>query len=183
MNSISSNMAANGLFNKKDVNPIKPLYTEKLSKDEAKELRQQVVDNANAFTFNSTSVQVGASAKEDDFLSAYKEFQSFLDDIGYNGSPIAELSQEEAAELVSEDGFFGVTKTAERIASFVINGAGGNENFLRAGREGMLEGFKQAEQMWGGELPEISQETMKVATEMVDKAMSDLGFSIIDQNA
>ncbi len=182
MNTISSNMAASGLFNKKDVNPIKPLYTEKLTKDEAKELRQQIVDNANAYTFNSTSVQVGVAGKQDDFLSAYEEFQSFLDDIGYEGGPIAELSQEEAAELVSEDGFFGVTKTAQRIADFVINGAGGDENLLRAGREGMLEGFKQAEEIWGGELPEISQETMKLATELVDKAMTDLGFSIIDQS-
>lgn len=183
MNTISSNMAANGLMNKKDVNPIKPLYTEKLSKDEAKEIRQQIVKNANAFTFNSTNIQVGAASKEDDFLKAYKEFQSFLDDIGYDGPPIAELSKEEATELVSEDGFFGVSKTSDRIANFVIDGAGGDENLLRAGREGMLEGFKQAEKMWGGELPEISQETMKVATAKVDKAMTDLGFSIMDQNA
>ena len=53
---------------------------------------------------------------------------------------------------------------------------------MRAGREGMLVGFKQAEEMWGGKLPEISQETMKAATELVDKAMTDLGFSIIDQS-
>jgi len=35
--------------------------------------------------------------------------------------------------------------------------------------------------MWGSELPEISQETMARATQMVDSAMRDLGFSILDQ--
>ena len=54
---------------------------------------------------------------------------------------------------------------------------------MRAGREGMLLGFSQAEEMWGGELPEISQQTMKAAIEMVDKAMHDLGFSILNQEA
>ena len=47
----------------------------------------------------------------------------------------------------------------------------------------MLQGFKMAEDMWGGELPEISQITMQKATEMVDKAMYDLGFSIINKEA
>ena len=54
---------------------------------------------------------------------------------------------------------------------------------MRAGREGMILGFKQAEAMWGGELPEISQQTMKAAIEMVDKAMYELGFSILNEEA
>ncbi|QFR49576.1 hypothetical protein FJR48_07445 [Sulfurimonas lithotrophica] len=179
---ISSNLNANSLANTKKSNPIKPLYTQKLTKDEVKEIKEQIVQNSNAFTFNSTNIQVVIFQTKDDFLSDYEEFQNFLSEIGYSGKPIAELSQDEAAELVSEDGFFGIKQTSERIANFVINGANGDEKLLRAGREGMLEGFKQAEQMWGGELPEISQKTMKAATEMVDKAMTDLGFSIIDES-
>jgi len=162
---------------------IKNLYTEKLSEDEAKELRAKVVENANAYTFKSTSIQDGFSSLESDFTKAYEEFQSFLQDIGYDGKPIAELSQDEATQLVSEDGFFGITQTSERIANFVINGASGDEELLRAGREGMIQGFKDAEEMWGGELPEISQKTMQASIEMVDKAMADLGYSILDQEA
>ena len=75
---------------------IKSLYTEKLTKDEAKELRAQVVENANAFTFKATSIQESISFTQDDFTKAYEEFQSFLGDIGYSGKPIAELSQGEA---------------------------------------------------------------------------------------
>ena len=41
--------------------------------------------------------------------------------------------------------------------------------------------WEEAEEMWGGELPEISQQTMAKAIEMVDKAMYDLGFSILNQ--
>lgn len=160
---------------------IKTNFTEKISKEEAAELRTQIREQANQIAINSTTVQVNISSPQDDFLKNYEDFQGFLSGIGYEGKPIAELSQDEAAELVSEDGIFGIKQTSERIANFVINGAGGDEDRLRAGREGMLQGFKMAEEAWGGKLPEISQETMKKAIEMVDMAMSELGFSIIDK--
>jgi len=164
-------------------NTIKTNFTEKLSKEEASDIRAQITENANAFALKSANIQGNLVSKEVDFAEAYKDFQSFLGDIGYEGKPIADLTQDEAAALVSEDGFFGITQTSERIAGFVIAGAGGDEDMLRAGREGMLQGFKDAEKMWGGELPEISQKTMQAALEMVDKEMHSLGFSILNQEA
>ena len=158
---------------------IKTLYTEKLTNDEVKEIRAQIQENIMRFANDNMSVQSQATGK-DQFQLNYEDFQSFLGDIGYEGKPIAELSQDEAAQLVSEDGIFGIKQTSERIANFVINGANGDEDRLRAGREGMLLGFKQAEDMWGDKLPDISQKTMQAAIEMVDKAMSDLGFSILN---
>ena len=160
---------------------IKTNFTEKISKDDALEIRAQITQNANEMMLKSTTLQANFTNKQDDFASLYESFQSFLSDIGYEGKPIADLSQSEAAELVSEDGIFGIKQTSERIANFVINGAGDDEDRFRAGREGMLEGFKQAEEMWGGELPDISQKTMQAAIEMVDKAMHEAGFSILNQ--
>ncbi|MDD3443717.1 MAG: hypothetical protein PHW89_10730, partial [Sulfurimonas denitrificans] len=111
----------------KSATPIKTLYTEKISKDEAMEIREQIKQNANAMAFNSATVQNtllgGGNTSKDDYAS----FQSFLKDIGYNGKPIASLSKDEASELVSKDGFFGVDQTSKRISDFVINGAGGDE--------------------------------------------------------
>ena len=160
---------------------IKSIYTEKISADEAKAIREQITQNANEMMMKSTTLQANTLNIKDDFASQYKDFQNFLSDIGYEGKPIAELSQSEAAELVSEDGLFGIKQTSQRIANFVINGAAGNEDMMRAGREGMIQGFKDAEAMWGGELPEISQKTMQAAIEMVDKAMAEAGYSILNQ--
>ena len=106
-----------------------------------------------------------------------------LTDIGYEGKPITELTQAEAKELVSEDGFFGITQTSERIANFVLVGAGDDANKLKAGREGILRGFKEAESMWGDKLPDISYETINKAVEMIDKKLGILGVSILDSNA
>ncbi len=165
------------------VSGIKSLYTEKLTKDELKDIKAQMQSNANAFTFDAASVQSAAQNKSESFADQYQGFQNFLKDIGYNGKPIANLSQDEAAQLVSEDGIFGIKQTSERIAQFVIAGANGDEDLLRAGREGMLQGFKDAEKMLGGKVPDISQKTMQAATEMVDKEMARLGYSVLDQQA
>ncbi|NCD12016.1 MAG: hydrogenase, partial [Epsilonproteobacteria bacterium] len=59
---------------------------------------------------------------EEALLEAKKSFSTQADtfrlaDIGYTGKPLSELSQSEASELVSEDGFFGIAQTSERIAN------------------------------------------------------------------
>ena len=178
---ISSNISTANAATSSDT--IQTNFTEKISKKEASEIRAKITENANAFALKSANIQGSLVSKEVDFTEAYGDFQSFLKDIGYEGKPIAELSQDEATALVSDDGLFGVSQTSERIASFVIDQADGDEGMLRAGREGMIQGFKDAEQMWGGKLPEISQKTMQAALEMVDKEMHDLGFSILNQEA
>ena len=106
-----------------------------------------------------------------------------LSQIGYTGKPIAELTQSEASDLVSENGFFGIAQTSERLANFVVNGAGDDMSKLLAGREGMLRGFAQAEQMWGEKLPEISYTTMQKALEKVDARIAELGGSVLDTTA
>jgi len=172
--------------NSENIKGAKSLYTQKLTKDEVDGLRQQVVESTNAFTFKSVSLQAQTQTLsfEDKFKKEYEEFQSFLKDVGYNGKPIAELSEDEAKVLVADDGIFGVKQTSERIANFVINGANGDEKLLRAGREGMMQGFSEAQKVWGDEkLPDIAQKTMQAATEMIDKVMNDLGFSVLDATA
>jgi len=180
---ILSNMPNIGATN--GPSTLKVDFSQKISSDDVKEIKTQIASQAQDMMLKSIGLQTDATTilgSENQFDKNYEEFQSFLKDIGYeSGKSISELSQEEAQELVSEDGLFGIKQTAQRISDFVIKGANGDEDLLRAGREGMIEGFKQAEEMWGEELPEISQETMKEAIKTVDLAMSDLGFSIVDK--
>jgi hypothetical protein len=162
-------------------NTINTNINEKISQEDVKEIKAQIAENSRSVMLNLTTLQSSISSDQDKFEKDYQEFQDFLKDIGYDGKPIAELSQEEATDLVKEDGFFGVTQTSERMANFVIDGANGDEDLLRAGRDGIIQGYKEAQEMWGGELPEISQKTMQKTLELIDTKMSDLGFSIIDK--
>ncbi|PKN50599.1 MAG: hypothetical protein CVU58_00165 [Deltaproteobacteria bacterium HGW-Deltaproteobacteria-16] len=98
-----------------------------------------------------------------------------LESFQYKGKSLADLSPEEAQTLIAEDGYFGVTKTAERLAGFVLTGAGDSLERLQAGREGIQKGFEEAEQAWGGKLPEISYQTLNKALEMIDARIQELG--------
>ncbi|HIC43434.1 MAG TPA: hypothetical protein EYO73_03820 [Sulfurimonas sp.] len=69
------------------------------------------------------------------------------------------------------------------MSNLVIMGSGGNEELLREGRKGILQGFDEAEKLWGGKLPDIAYETMSKAVEMIDKALIEGGFSVIDKQA
>ena len=93
------------------------------------------------------------------------------------------LTQEEAKELVSKDGFFGIDNTAKRVADFVISGAHDDPEKLKAGRAGILQGLKDAEKAWGGELPEIAYKTQTKTLQMIDEYMAKLGIESFDANA
>ena len=106
-----------------------------------------------------------------------------LASIGYNGKSLNELSSDEANDLISENGFFGIANTADRIASFVLNGAGDDVEKLKAGREGAANGFEDAKKIWGGELPEISQKTIEKTLETLDKKIAELGGNVLNVSA
>ncbi|WP_022664517.1 hypothetical protein [Desulfospira joergensenii] len=98
----------------------------------------------------------------------------------YNGSPISELNSQEAADLIGEDGYFGVAKTSQRISNFVLTAVGDDLDMLKAGREGVLRGFAQAEKAWGGNLPDISYQTLANTLEIIDAKIQELGGSVVD---
>ena len=155
--------------------------TKRLSQETVSELRIEIT--SYQITVAKTALENFGAQQPKSFEEQYAEFQEMLENIGYDGLPIAELNQEEAEALVAEDGIFGIAKTAERLSQFVLSGAGDEIDMLRAGRAGILEGYKQAQELWGGELPEISQQTLQKALEEIDAKIASLGFSAVDLEA
>ncbi|MBF0200615.1 MAG: hydrogenase-4 component G [Desulfamplus sp.] len=82
--------------------------------------------------------------------------------------------------IFGKDGYWGVAKTSQRISEFVLKGAGEDIEKLKAGREGMIRGFQDAEKAWGGKLPDISYDTMTKSLEALDEKIRELGGSVID---
>jgi hypothetical protein len=116
-----------------------------------------------------------------DFLSGIeKEGMLSLKDLGYEGKSILDLTPSEAGALISDGGFFSVENTAARGAGFVISGAGDDLDMLKAGREGIIKGFEEAEKLWGGKLPDIAYETQKRTLEMIDEKIQSLGANALD---
>lgn len=169
-------------FNASYLNANYKTESHQIQKSDHKDFKDLKISmKEQSFSYSYVSFDIQSASENDSFEKDYKDFQTFLSDIGYKGGPIAELTQDEAAQLVSDDGFFGITKTSERIANFVLNGAGNNEDLLRAGRSGILQGFDEAEALWGGKLPDISYKTIDKAVEIIDKAMHEMGYSILNE--
>jgi len=106
-----------------------------------------------------------------------------LSQFEYNGKPVTELSQQEAGDLVSADGFFGVEQTAGRIFDFAIKMAGNDLERLKTARVAVQKGFEDAEDAFGGSLPDISYDTIGSALEQIDSRISELGGSLVSIKA
>lgn len=134
--------------------------------------------NASSFTQDYTLTQASLTTNQQDvldFLSGKESSSGMsLKNIGYEGKPITELSQDEAKDLVSEDGFFGVKQTSDRVSNFVFSFAGDDLELLQKGREGIVQGFEDAKKMFGGELPEISYKTQERTLSLIDEKINSL---------
>lgn len=118
-------------------------------------------------------------------LNSVKSMLSDIDfaSLGYNGKNPLTMNTDELNQLISEEGFFGIDNTANRIADFVIKGAGNNVEKLKKGLEGIKQGFEQAEKIWGGELPQISQDTIEATIKKVSDRIDELGGKTLDLKA
>ena len=72
---------------------------------------------------------------------------------------IPEAIQQMAQREISPEGDWGVDAVSDRILEFAQALTGGNPAMAELMRNAFEEGFAAAERAWGGELPEISQQT------------------------
>ena len=78
---------------------------------------------------------------------------------------------------IAEDGYWGVKQTSQRILDFATALTGGDPDKIEEMRGAFQKGFDQAKEIWGGELPEISQKTYDAVMAGFDKMAEDAGIS------
>lgn len=78
---------------------------------------------------------------------------------------------------VSEDGYWGVKQTSNRILDFATALTGGDPSKIEDMRKAFEKGYKQAEKTWGGELPEISKQTYDAVMAGFDKMAEEAGVA------
>lgn len=77
----------------------------------------------------------------------------------YQSLEVDEETRLNAQQEVSEDGFWGVKQTSARLLGFAKALSGGDPSKIELMKSAIEEGYKAAEEAWGGELPEICQQT------------------------
>ena len=78
---------------------------------------------------------------------------------------------------IADDGYWGVEQTSQRILDFATALTGGDPDKIEEMRSAFEKGFKQAEETWGGKLPEISQKTYEAVMTGFDKMAEEAGIT------
>lgn len=58
------------------------------------------------------------------------------------------------------------------MANFVFNFAGDDLEKLQKGRDGIIQGFEEANKLFGGNLPEISYKTQERTLALIDERIN-----------
>ena len=74
----------------------------------------------------------------------------------------------QAIEDISEDGYWGVKQTSQRLFDFASALAGDDVEKMKEMQAAMEKGFKLATKAWGRELPSISHDTMAAANKLFE---------------
>jgi hypothetical protein len=74
----------------------------------------------------------------------------------------------QAQKDISEDGYYGVKQTSQRLFDFASALAGDNVDKMKEMQKAMEKGFKQATKTWGKELPSICKETINAANKLFE---------------
>jgi len=74
----------------------------------------------------------------------------------------------QAQKDISEDGYWGVKQTSQRLFDFASALAGDDVDKMKEMQAAMMKGFKQATGAWGKELPSICQQTIDAANQLFD---------------
>lgn len=74
---------------------------------------------------------------------------------------------------IAADGYWGVEQTSERLFSFAQALSGGNPEKADMLKDAVLKGFDEAKKAWGGELPDICQQTYDATIKKFDAWIND----------
>lgn len=81
---------------------------------------------------------------------------------------IDEAAKKKAQDEISENGYWGVNQTSDRIVEFAKAISGNDASKADQLLDAFKEGFKQATKTWGKDLPDISQKTYQAVLDKFD---------------
>ncbi|MBR2275312.1 MAG: hypothetical protein IJ873_04520 [Lachnospiraceae bacterium] len=73
-----------------------------------------------------------------------------------------------AQEDISEDGYWGVKQTSQRLFDFASALAGDDEETMKKMQDAIKSAYKEAEGIWGKDLPDISKNTLDATNKLFD---------------
>lgn len=130
--------------------------------------------------------KTGETNEGDAYLQLQKLVASYLTEQGLSTRvatgdgtdvDVNELSSEDAAALVADDGYWGAEATATRIADFALQMVGSDPTRAQQVREALQQGFDEAREVLGGTLPSVSEDTIAKTFEKFDEGVAKISGS------
>ena len=140
----------------------------KMSASERASLVQSLKDDLNSQMTRFTNMMVQNFQKQGiNFSMANGD--DFWKMMASGNFTVDEKTKADAQQAISEDGFWGVKQTSQRIFDFAAALAGDDVELMKKYQAAVEKGFGEAEKSWGGSLPSICGETHTAVNKLFDE--------------
>ena len=139
----------------------------KMSDSERASLVQSLKDDLNNQMTRFTNMMVANFQKQgiNFSLANGDDFWKMMASGNYT---VDEQTKADAQAAISEDGYWGVKQTSQRIFDFAAALAGDDVELMKKYQAAVEKGFGQAEDAWGGSLPSICGDTHSAINKLFD---------------
>ena len=107
--------------------------------------------------------------------NAYGQANNIWQFLASGNYTVDPATQAQAQADIAEDGYYGVKQTSDRIFDFACALAGDDVDKMKEMQAAFEKGFKQAEETWGGKLPDISYETQEAVNKKFEEYYAAMG--------
>ncbi|MEY8339231.1 hypothetical protein AALB16_14630 [Lachnospiraceae bacterium 62-35] len=139
----------------------------KMSNSDRAALVQSLKDDLNNQMSRFTNMMVQTFQKQG-LLSSSANSGDFWKMMASGNFTVDAKTKEDAQAAISEDGFWGVKQTSQRIFDFAQALAGDDVEMMEKMQKAVEKGFQQAESAWGGSLPSICGDTHSAVNKLFD---------------
>lgn len=132
-------------------------------------------DNALAQTMIQ---QIIDTAQPLDLTDSHEELKNFnLEQIGHESKSLLRVTQDDAKELMQENGFLSQESTSQRIVDEAMKISNGKIEILHEIREGLIDGFETAEKILDDELSSLAYQTQYRSLESINQTIDQLSIN------
>ena len=150
----------------------------KLSEDDRKTIVEQLKADQEKRQTQLTDLVKNMMSKQAATFGQATDIWKFLAKGNYT---VDAQTKAQAQKDISEDGYYGVKQTSERLFDFASALAGDDVEKMKKMQAAMQKGFQQATGAWGQKLPDICQKTLDAANKKFEEYYKSKQTSTTDK--
>lgn len=144
------------------------VVTTKMSDSERASLVNSLKEDLNNQMSRFTNMMMQTFQKQGITVNQANGSNDFWKMIASGNFTVDSQTKAEAQEAISENGYWGVAQTSQRIFDFAYALAGDDADKMKEMQAAVEKGFQQAGAAWGGDLPSICGDTRSAVSKLFD---------------